>query len=309
MDLGNWTMISEFFLVGFESRHLLKIPLFVFFSIVFLATLLGNLVIIAIVFSGRQLQSPMYFFLCNLSLADIFLITITVPNMLHVIIEEGSRISVPGCITQFYFFSGSTITECFLLGVMSYDRYLAICNPLRYASIMVLRLCVHMVVWSWLLGYMLPLISAISISVLIFCGPSVIDHFFCDLSPLLKLSCSDTSTVELELLVFSTPIFIFPCVFIIVTYVCIFITIFSISSTTGRQKAFSTCSSHLTVVGTFYGTLIAKYMIPAHGQSLNVNKFISLLHAVFTPLLNPLIYSLRNQDIKAELGRLINRSK
>ncbi|XP_072259294.1 olfactory receptor 11L1-like [Pyxicephalus adspersus] len=201
-------------------------------------------------------------------------------------------------------YSPFTITGCFLLSVMSYDRYLAICNPLRYSSIMDMMSCVNLSVWPWLLGFTLNLLAVLPVSEFDFCVDNIIDHFYCDLFPLQKLSCSDTSFVELEVFVFSLPIFILPCGFIIVTYVYIFHMIFKIPSTTGKQKAFSACSSHIFVVGTFYGTLIAKYMIPSKGHSLLINKIVSLLHTVFTPLFNPIIYSLRNQDIRTALRKL-----
>ncbi|KAM3923048.1 olfactory receptor 10A7-like [Leptodactylus fuscus] len=303
----NQTRVTEFFLLGFGNLHGFRIVLFIFFLIIFLLTVMGNLLIIILVFTNVHLQSPMYYFLCHLSLTDLVTSTNIVPNMLGAILLGGIIVTYLGCIIQFYFFTGTLVVECFLLSVMSYDRYLAICNPLRYSSIMDLRLQICLSVWPWLVGLTVNLIGVLPVSNYNFCRDNIIDYFYCDFFPLQKLSCSDTSREELKAFLFSMPIFIFPCGLIIVTYVCIFLTIYKIPSTTGKQKTFSTCSSHLIVVGTFYGTLIAKYMIPSKEQSMLINKIISLLHTVFTPLFNSIIYSLRNQDIKRTLKKLLTK--
>ncbi|XP_056404980.1 olfactory receptor 11L1-like [Hyla sarda] len=304
MSMKNETRVTEFILLGFGDLHSFNVVFFIFFLIVFLFTVMGNLLIILLVSLTVQLRSPMYYFLCHLSVSDLVLSTNTLPNMLSAILLGGTTISYVDCIAQLYFFSGTTFTECFLLPVMSYDRYLAICNPLRYSSIMVMKCQICLSLWPWLLGLTLNLIGVLPISSYNFCRDNIIDHFYCEISPLQMLSCSDTSLIELETFLFSMPIFILPCGFIIVTYVFIVLTIVRIPTTSGKQKTFSTCSSHLIVVGTFYGTLIAKYMIPSQGQSLLINKIVSLLHTVFTPLFNPIIYSLRNQDIKMALKKL-----
>ncbi|XP_075433829.1 olfactory receptor 11L1-like [Ascaphus truei] len=298
MYADNETEVTAFLLLGFNSLQNIKFLLFCLSLTIYIVTISGNVLIISLVSTSHHLHSPMYFFLSHLSLSDLLLTTNVVPNMLHVIIGNGSTISVNGCISQLYFFGVSTVIECFLLTVMSYDRYLAICNPLRYTSIMDLKLQLHLVIWPWLLGFLISLITVITVRSLKFCGPNVINHFFCDLAPLLKLSCSDTTTVEIELLVLSIPIIPLPFVFILGTYVCIFLTIIKIPSSIGRQKAFSTCSSHLIVVGTYYGTLITLYVVPSDGHLSNINKMLSLLYTVVTPLCNPIIYSLRNQELR-----------
>ncbi|XP_053308797.1 olfactory receptor 11L1-like [Spea bombifrons] len=302
MSSRNHSVITEFILLGFGNLHSFKVVFFVMFLIIFLLTVIGNILIIVLIWCSNHLHSPMYFFLSHLSICDLLLTMNTVPNMLGSILLGAKLITFLDCMTQLYFVSGTTVTECLLLSVMSYDRYLAICNPLRYCSIMDQRCQICLSVLPWLLGFLLNLIGIVLVSMFQFCDSNAIDHFYCDLSPLQKLSCSDTSSAELAVFVFSTPIFICPCGFIILTYIYIFMTILKIPST--RQKAFSTCSSHLIVVGTFYGTLIIKYMIPSIGHSLLVNKIISLIHSVFTPLFNPIIYSLRNQDIRVALRKI-----
>ncbi|KAG9464563.1 hypothetical protein GDO78_019745 [Eleutherodactylus coqui] len=299
----NQTKVTDFILLGFGNLHSFCIVFFILFLTIFFFTVLGNLLIIFLVSTNVQLQSPMYYFLCHLSFSDLVISTSIVPNMLGAILLGKKIMTYLACITQLYFFSGTTIAECFLLSVMSYDRYLAICNPLRYSDIMDFNHQIYLSLWPWLLGLTLNLIGVMPLSNFNFCHDNIIDHFYCDLSPLQQLSCSDTSLVEMELFLFSMPIFILPCGFIIATYGYIFHTIIKIPSATGKEKAFSTCTSHLIVVGTFYGTLIAKYMIPSKGNSLFINKIVSLLHTVFTPLFNPIIYSLRNQEIKKTLKK------
>ncbi|KAG9465531.1 hypothetical protein GDO78_018149 [Eleutherodactylus coqui] len=235
--------------------------------------IMGNILIIILFSTSVQIQSPMYYFLCHLSFSDLVISMNIVPNML----------------------------------MMSYDRYLAICNPLRYSSIMDFNHQIYLSLWPWLLGFTLNLSGVLPISNFNFCHDNIIDHIYCDLFPIQQLSCSDTSLVELEGILFSMPVFILPCGFIIATYVYIFLSILKIPSTTGKEKAFSTCSSHLIVVGLFYGTLTAKYMIPSVGHSLIINKIVSLLHTLLTPLFNPIIYSLRNKDIKIAFRKLLTQ--
>ncbi|KAM3923043.1 olfactory receptor 6C3-like [Leptodactylus fuscus] len=266
---------------------------------------MGNLLIIILVSTNVHLQSPMYYFLCHLSFIDLVTSTNIVPNMLGAILLGGKKMTFLCCFTQMYLFS--VITECYVPPVLFYDRYLAICNLLRYSSKTLdskYQICLS--VWPWLVGLTLNLTGVFPISKFNFCHDNIIDHFYhfyCDLLPLWKLSCSDTSFIELEAFYISLPLYILPCGLIIVTYVYIFLTIYKIPSTTGKQKIFSTCSSHLIVVGTFYGTFIANYMIPTKEQSMLIYKTVSLLHTVFTPLFNPIIYSLRNQDIKMTLKK------
>ncbi|KAM4691770.1 olfactory receptor 11L1-like [Rhinophrynus dorsalis] len=305
MSLKNQTKVTEFLLLGFGNLHHFKMLLFIIFLIIFLFILTGNLLIIILVSITQHLHSPMYFFLCHLSVSDILITTSTVPTLLHSILLGGKILRLLSCIIQLYFLSASTITECLLLSVMSYDRYLAICYPLRYTSLTDFQICILLATWPWILGFTISVITSVTISKFNFCNDNIIDHFYCDLPPIQKLSCSDTKTiVDLLTYTFSVPICILPFCVIIGTYSCIFLAILRIPSTTGKQKAFSTCSSHLIVVGAFYGTLITKYVIPSDGYSSLLTKIISLLHTVITPLFNPIIYSLRNQDIRTALRKI-----
>ncbi|XP_053319943.1 olfactory receptor 11L1-like [Spea bombifrons] len=303
----NETEVVEILLLGFQNPQNVNSFLFVLFLVIYILTLVGNLLIIILVAKFQRLKSPMYFFITQLSVCDILVSTIIVPNMLHVLISGGSKISLAGCISQFYFFSISEGTECLLLAVMSYDRYLAICHPLRYTSIMGFRLYLQLILISWLLSCIFSLSVAPFLSILEFCG-RVIDHYFCDLAPVADLSCTKHTLAELVDFIIGIPYVGVPFFFISFTYVSIFITILGISSSIGRQKAFSTCSSHLTVVCAYYGTLVIVYIAPTKRHSFNVNKLFSLLFSMLCPFSNPIIYSLRNEDIKISLKKFLSKS-
>ncbi|XP_040197785.1 olfactory receptor 10A7-like [Rana temporaria] len=307
MSEENKTMITVIHLLGFRTPPNTTFLIFVLFLLLYCLTLCGNLLIITLVSYSKSLHSPMYFFLSQLALADILLATDILPNMLHAfLVENITFISISNCITQLYFFAVSETSECLLLTLMSYDRYLAICKPLHYTMLMNHQFCWITIITSWSLSFLAVLTYTLDISKLQFCGPNIIDHFFCDLDPILQLSCSNTILVQL-LVTLSTLLFGFiPFFVIIISYVHIIITIFKIPSISGRQKVFSTCSSHLTVVSIFYSSLIFVYLIPSRGQSLNITKFLALLYTVVTPMLNPIIYSLRNKDLKNVVKRIIN---
>ncbi|XP_031754217.1 olfactory receptor 10A7-like [Xenopus tropicalis] len=242
----------------------------------------------------------------NLSLADVLLSTSITPNLLWLLLNGGGKISATGCITQFYFYGVLVTSEYFLITAMAYDRYLAICSPLHYVSIMGFRLCLYMSLCSWGLANIWSLVINLLTYNLHFCGPFVVDHYFCDFIPLLELSCSSYKAVELTDIIFGIPFTLLPFCFIIYTYVSIGLAILRISSTEGRHKAFSTCSSHLIVVCTYYGTLITVYMVPSRGNKFNINKMLSLLYTVGTPFFNPIVYSLRNSDIKVVLLKFMS---
>ncbi|XP_040197783.1 olfactory receptor 10A7-like [Rana temporaria] len=307
MNEKNKTIITVIHLLGFQTPQALTFFLFFLFLLIYYVTICGNLLIITLVFYSKSLHSPMYIFLSQLSLTDILLATDVLPNMLHSMLEKNNAIiSISNCISQFYFFAVSETSECLLLTVMSYDRYVAICKPLHYTLIMSHWFCCVTVIISWILGFLVGLIYTIEISNLQFCSPNIIDHFFCDLDPILKLSCFDTTIVQLQSTLTSVVFACTPVIIIIVSYVYIIVTIFKIPSITGRQKVFSTCSSHLIVVSMFYGTLLFVYLVPRRGQLLKITKFMSLLYTVVTPLINPIIYSLRNKDLKEVVGRITN---
>ncbi|XP_072254884.1 olfactory receptor 11L1-like [Pyxicephalus adspersus] len=307
MDEKNTTQISVIHLLGFQTSHTIKVLLFFLFLLFYCVTICGNFLIITLVSYSKSLHSPMYFFLSQLSLSDILLASDILPKVLHaLLVEKTDIISLSDCITQLYFFAISITFECLLLTLMSYDRYLAICRPLHYTMLMSHQFCWITIIISWSLSVSAVLSYILEISKLQFCGPDIIDHFFCDLDPVLNLSCSDSTIVQILVTSSTVILCILPFFMIIASYICIIIAIFKIPSITGRQKVFSTCSSHLTVVSIFYGTLLFVYFIPRRGQSWNFTKFVSLLYTVVTPLMNPIIYSLRNKDLKKVVGKIIN---
>ncbi|XP_053575519.1 olfactory receptor 6F1-like [Bombina bombina] len=306
MHKDNHTMVIEFILLGFHDLHNFQILLFLFLIVMYAATIAGNVLIIVLVTTFHQFHIPMYIFLCHLSLADILISTNVAPKALQVILLGRSSTPAGDCITQLYFFGVSAIIECCLLTVMSYDRYLAICKPLHYTTIMNIILPHILALWCWVAGFVFAGIPQFLISELDFCGPNEIDHFFCDLAPVLELSCSDTSRVQIEVSIVVIVMCLLQFFYVIATYVCIFSSILQISSITGRHKAFSTCSSHLTVVCIYYGTLIVLYVSPSRGYSLNFNKALSFLNTAVTPLFNPIIYSLRNKDIRETIQNVIS---
>ncbi|KAG8544716.1 hypothetical protein GDO81_022009 [Engystomops pustulosus] len=297
--------VTEFMLIGFKNLNNFRIFIFILFLIIYIFTLSGNLLIILLVATSARLHSPMYFFLFNLSISEVVFITNIIPNMLDNLLSEDDAISFPGCLTQYYFFSSTATTECLLLGIMSYDRYLAICKPLHYFSLMNIQFCCRTATWAWLAGLTISMITLTLLCKSQFCGPNLIDNFFCDLSPLIELSCSDTFIIEMESFIFASLLTLLPFIFIITTYIIILYNIYKIPSSTGRKKAFSTCSSHLAVVAIYYGTLITMYVAPSGKQIFSIRKALSLLYTVVTPLLNPIVYSLRNKEIHNALNTLL----
>ncbi|XP_073480324.1 olfactory receptor 11L1-like [Aquarana catesbeiana] len=302
-NMSNITMIQ---LLGLQTPHSITFLIFFILLLIYCMTICGNLLIITLVSYSKSFHSPMYIFLSQLSALDIILATNILPNTLHAVLMKGSIISFSDCITQFFFFCVSEGSECLLLTVMCYDRYVAICKPLQYTVIMNVQLCWTMIITCWVLSVIIVLIPTLTISKLKLCGPYIVDHFFCDLEPILQLSCSDPFIVifEVTLIIFGSVVI--PFFIIIVSYVYIIFIIFKIPSITGRKKVFSTCSSHLTVVCIYYGSIVCVYLVPRRGQSWNITKFLSLLYTVVTPLINPMIYSLRNKDLKKAAAKIIN---
>ncbi|XP_006034185.1 olfactory receptor 6F1-like [Alligator sinensis] len=302
---GNQTIIAEFILLGFGNLPILHIPLFLLFLLIYIVTMAGALLIIVLVVADHHLHTPMYFFLGNLSFLETCYSSAILPKMLSGLLTNNKTISFLGCLLQFYTFVCLACTECILLSVMSYDRYLAVCNPLHYAAVMNLRVCAKLASGSWITGYLVFTIIVSLMSTLTFCGPNEIDHFFCDLTPLLQLSCMDTHWIRVAIFAFSSLGSLPPFLLTVASYACIIATILRIPSTTGRQKAFSTCSSHLTVVTVFFGTIIAVYLTSTVDTWRALNKVLSVFYTVLTPMINPLIYSLRHREVKEALGRAL----
>ncbi|XP_068129427.1 olfactory receptor 5P81-like [Hyperolius riggenbachi] len=302
---ANETQVTQVHLLGFQVHSTLKALLFIGFLLIYIMILCGNLLIIILVTTVDHLKIPMFFFLKHLATADVLLTSSVVPLMLDIIFIEEAKLSITECIIQLYCFGIFGFVQCFLIATMSYDRYLAICSPLRYSSLMNPNFCLQLVAGSWCLVTLLISSELIELFQFSFCNRNYIDHFYCDFGPFVELSTSDTSGLMLHDFINSIFIIFFPFAFIIMTYVCISFTILKISSAYGRRKAFSTCSSHLVTVCTYYGTLMTVYMVPADNSGVNINKYRSLLYIVVTPLMNPIIYSLRNQEIKRAFLKLL----
>ncbi|XP_006874072.1 PREDICTED: olfactory receptor 1F1-like [Chrysochloris asiatica] len=306
MTQANQSSVSEFFLLGFSRQPQQQRLLFVFFLSMYLATFLGNLLIILAISIDSRLHTPMYFFLSNLSFVDVCFSSTTVPKMLANILSSQS-ISFIDCLTQMYFFIVFTDMDNFLLAVMAYDRFVAICHPLHYTTKMTHLLCALMVSGSWILALLNALLHTLLMARLSFCADNTIHHFFCDISALLRLSCSDTYLNEMMILIEGALIMIIPLVCILISYICITCAVLRVPSTQGKWKAFSTCGSHLAVVSLFYGTIIAVYFNPSSSHSAETDSAATVLYTVVTPMLNPFIYSLRNKDIKGALAKVISR--
>ncbi|XP_029436596.1 olfactory receptor 10A4-like [Rhinatrema bivittatum] len=300
----NQTLVTEFVLQGFSDlSSLLQLFLFALFLVIYVMTLLGNTIIILIATVDTQLYTPMYFFLRNLSFLELCYISTTVPKMLVNFLVKDRSLSLIGCAVQLYFFSFLGTTDCFLLAVMAYDRYIAISSPLHYTVIMRWKLCIELAATSWIIGILVAFGQTIFIFSLPFCGSNVINHFFCDFPPLLKLACGDTYGNEVTIFLAGVFVLLMPCLLILFSYAQILATILRIRSAVGRQKAFSTCASHLTSVSLFFGTALFMYLRPKSSHSAESDKILSLLYCVITPLLNPAIYTLKNKEVKRALRK------
>ncbi|XP_006130684.2 olfactory receptor 6P1-like [Pelodiscus sinensis] len=299
----NQTFIMEFLLQGFGDFPELQPLLFLLFLAIYLATMAGNALIMGLVLLDRHLHTPMYFFLGNLSCLETCYSSTILPRLLAGLLTGDRTISLAGCLSQYYFFGALLATECLLLAAMSYDRYVAICNPLHYAARMSSRACLQLASGSWIGGFLGNSVTTLSLSQLTFCGPNGIDHFFCDLVPLVKLSCDDPRQMETLAFALSLIFSFVPFLLTVASYACILSAILRIPSTAGRHKAFSTCSSHLLVVSVYYGTLLAVYMFPTTDLLRHFKKVLSVAYTVLTPLANPLIYSLRNREVQEALSQ------
>ncbi|XP_036621791.1 olfactory receptor 5V1-like [Trichosurus vulpecula] len=303
-ERGNQTGVTEFIFLGFSNHPELQGLFFLIFLVVYLVTLLGNLLILTAIRINPVLHTPMYYFLSNLSFLDICYTSTTVPIMLVNFFREKKTITYEGCLSQLFFLVTFAGSECVLLAAMAYDRFIAICHPLRYPVLMSKRICGYLAAGSWTCGLVSSLTHTGLMATLTLCGPNQISHFLCDIPLLLKLSCSDTSANEVAVYVTSAIFGLSPCLFTAVSYMLIISAILKIQSTQGRKKAFSTCASHLTVVILYYGTINFNYDRPRSGYSLDMVILVSVLFCIITPMLNPIIYSLRNKEVKVALRKL-----
>ncbi|XP_076989366.1 olfactory receptor 1J4-like [Tamandua tetradactyla] len=308
MKLENQSRVSEFLLLGLPIRPQQQGWFFCLFLGMYLTTVLGNLLIILLIRLDSRLHTPMYFFLSHLALTDVSFSSVTVPKMLMNMQTQEQSISYAGCIAQMYFFIFFTDLDNFLLTSMAYDRYVAICHPLHYTTIMREGRCALLVAVSWILSWASALSHTLLLAQLSFCADNIIPHFFCDLAVLLKLSCSDISLNELVIFTVGVAVITLPLICILVSYGCIAANILKVPSAKGICKALSTCSSHLSVVSLYYGTIIGLYFFPSSRTSNDKDIVASMMYTVVTPLLNPFIYSLRNRDIKGALERLFSRA-
>ncbi|XP_074838621.1 olfactory receptor 5AP2-like [Carettochelys insculpta] len=304
-DGRNQTPITEFILLGFGDVSELQPLLSLLFLVIFFVTMVGNILIIVLVVTDRHLHNPMYFFLGNLSGLDICYSITILHRVLASLLTGDRSVSVKCCLVQTYFFAIIATTENLLLAAMSYDRYLAICHPLRYAALMNTRVCFELVAGSWLYSFLVNGTLNSFLFRLTFCHSKEIDHYFCDFTPTIKLVCGDTRSLELATFAVSTVGTVVPLLFTLVSYICIITTILKIPSTTGRQKAFSTCSAHLMVVTILYATVITIYVFPTSNTSKVQHKIFSLLYTVVIPMINPVIYSLRNKDVNESLKKAL----
>ncbi|XP_065801463.1 olfactory receptor 5AN1-like [Muntiacus reevesi] len=301
---GNITKTMHFILLGFSDFPRIIVVLFVLFLVIYILTLTWNLSLLILIRMDSHLHTPMYFFLSNLSFIDICYVTSTAPKMLYDFFQERKMITYVGCVVQYFVFSTMGLSESCLMTAMAYDRYAAICNPLLYSSVMSPALCGRMVLGSYLAGLSGSMSQLCAMLQLHFCGPNVINHFFCDMPQLLVLSCTDTFFAQLFTAI-STIIFgIINALVIMISYVYIVISIMKITTASGRSKAFNTCASHLTAVTLFYTSGTFVYLSSTSGGSSSFDRFASLFYTVVIPMLNPLIYSLRNKEIKDALKRL-----
>ncbi|XP_053217262.1 olfactory receptor 10A7-like [Podarcis raffonei] len=301
----NLSSPATFTLLGFGNLLGLRILLFVLFFAIYALSVVGNLLIFLLVAVDQHLHKPMYFFLMNLSGLETCYISTILPRMLVSFLTGDRSISIKGCITQFYFFGFCLASECYLLAMMSFDRYLAICKPLHYTSIMNGKLCLQLAFTSWMCGLVTNTIITSFLVQLTFCGPNEIDDFFCDVYPLANLSCSNTHLVKLATSILGYMAIGFPFLLTLASYVRIILNVLQIKSKASQQKAFTTCSSHLIVVTLFYGSLFLVYVVPETETLKELHKIFSFSYTILTPMLNPLIYSLRNREVKEALFKSV----
>ncbi|XP_071988744.1 olfactory receptor 6B9-like [Engystomops pustulosus] len=297
--------ISVFILLGFPTRPELQFVLFTVFLIIYILTLIENVVIIVTIKINIALHKPMYFLLGSLSFLEIWYVTVTVPNFLNTCVTQNRKIYFLACMAQLYIFISLACTECFLLAVMAFDRYVAICIPLRYTVIMNNTFCLYLAVGSWVLGFAIAMVKIVFIYRLSFCGPNVINHFFCDITPILNLACTDVSLAQFLDFILGLIVTLVPLSLILFTYLCILWSILKISKSSRQTKVYSTCAAHLTIVVIFFSTTFFIYGRPNKIGPYDKNKYLSILYSVLTPLLNPIIYCFRNTEVKKALRKTL----
>ncbi|VFV29941.1 olfactory receptor 1038-like [Lynx pardinus] len=303
----NNTRVTELILLGFSVHREIEITLFFLISVVYTLTLVGNLGMISLIRLDSRLHTPMYFFLSNLAFVDLCYSSSVAPKFLQTLLTKHRSISFYACATQLGFFLNFLISEMLLLAVMAYDRYVAICNPLLYMVSMSPKVCMQLVTGPYLYSFSVALLHTAITFQLIYCGPNIINHFYCDDVPLMALACSDTSLKEILIFIFAGFNMISSLTTVLISYLYIVAAILKIQSTEGRFRAFSTCASHLTAVTIFYGTLIFMYLQPKSNHSLDTDKMASVFYTIVIPMLNPMIYSLRNKEVKNALRKLIDK--
>ncbi|KAM8795406.1 olfactory receptor 6F1-like [Eudromia elegans] len=306
-DVENQTTVQEFLLLGFPGTWHFRVSLAVLFALMYSLTVTGNASIIALVWANRTLHTPMYFFLCNLSFLEICYTTGVVPKAVGVLLGTSHTISFRACILQLFFLLSLGSTECFLLALMAYDRYLAVCHPLRYSSLMTNVLSAQLALASCLGGFLAISLLAFLTARLTFCAPRVINHFLWDIDSCLALACTDTWPVELATFLVSIIVVVLSCALTLLSYLCIISAILSIQTAQGRHKAFSTCSAHLTVVTIWFGSTMFLYVKPSAQNSLDLNKLVNTFNTIVTPLLNPFIYTLRNKEVARALHKAFQK--
>ncbi|XP_078502833.1 olfactory receptor 5J3-like [Lissotriton helveticus] len=307
MGLGNQSMVEDFILLGMSNKLELQPVLFIVFLLVYIITLFGNVGMILLVWVSDSLQTPMYFFIAQLSFVDLWYSCTVNPRMLADFLSLQRTISILGCFVQLFFFGSFATTECFIIAVMAYDRYLAVCNPLLYSLLMNSTLTGKLLFSAYCGGFLHGLIHTCGVVRLRYCGPNLIPHFVCDLPQLLRLSCSDTSLNVVFIFVFGGIAAMGSLIIVVVSYTFILMAVLKIRSREGRQRAFSTCTSHFTCVSLSYGTIFTMYFRPKSIYLPGLDAIASVCYAILVPMVNPLIYSLRNSEVKGALRKVIQR--
>ncbi|KAM3916943.1 olfactory receptor 5AR1-like [Leptodactylus fuscus] len=303
MAWNNDSLVTEFILRGLTDNPMLQIILFIIFLIIFLIIFSGNFLIILVTITDITLHNPMYFFLANLSFLDIFYSSSVIPRMLRDFLSSKKNIPVTECVTQMYISLVLGEAECILLAVMAYDRYIAICYPLHYTTIIRKSVCIRIASGTWICGFLLAIPSVVVTWRVDRCGRNEINHFECEIPELLSIACGNIATMELLNYTIGTAMLIIPIIFIIATYVKIIRSILRIASSAGQKKAFSTCGSHMMVVTIFYGSAMVSYLKPRSSSVAGTDKLLAVLYTAITPMLNPLIYTLRNKEVKTALRK------